>query len=102
MIITIVFVLGLVVAGIVFWLAAGESKSRSGVGLMEKQAQEKEGNRKKILDLLKKETRLTNNQVQELLGVSDATATRYLDELEKEGRVRQVGSEGRSVYYEKT
>jgi len=34
--------------------------------------------------------------------VSDATATRYLEELEKEGFIRQVGRTGRHVYYEKT
>ncbi|MBU1092326.1 winged helix-turn-helix transcriptional regulator, partial [Patescibacteria group bacterium] len=43
----------------------------------------------------------TNEDVQNLLGVSDATATRYMDELEKEGLVRQVGTSGPNVYYEK-
>ncbi len=47
-----------------------------------------------------KEAKITNNDVEKLLGVSDATATRYLDELEKQGKVRQVGKTGRSVYYQ--
>ena len=42
---------------------------------------------------------LTNNDVEKLLGVSDATATRYLDVLEQEGVVKQVGTEGKGVYY---
>ena len=46
--------------------------------------------------------RVKNDDVQELLGVSDATATRYLDEMEKDGKIRQVGEAGRHVYYEKT
>ncbi|MFA7253420.1 MAG: DeoR family transcriptional regulator [Patescibacteria group bacterium] len=45
--------------------------------------------------------KVTNRQVCELLKVSDATAVRYLDELEKEGIVRQIGRTGRSSYYEK-
>ena len=45
--------------------------------------------------------RVANNDVEKALGVSDATATRYLDELEKQGLIRQVGKEGKYVYYEK-
>ncbi len=44
---------------------------------------------------LKKKNRLYK---QKLAGQA---ATRYLDELEKEGRIRQVGQTGRYVYYEK-
>lgn len=45
--------------------------------------------------------RLDNKQVRELLGVSDATACRYLDELERENLIAQIGSDGPNVYYEK-
>ena len=45
--------------------------------------------------------RITNDQVQKLVNVSDSTATRYLDELEEENLIRQVGPEGKYVYYEK-
>ena len=69
--------------------------------LIEKQAREKEENKKKILGILETQSPLTNNHIEQLLGISDATATRYLEELEKEGRVRQVGKTGRYVYYEK-
>jgi Fic family protein len=41
-----------------------------------------------------------NDEVQGLLHVSDASAENYLDELEKEGKIRQVGETGRSVEYE--
>jgi Fic family protein len=42
---------------------------------------------------------ITNAEVEELLDVSDATATRYLDTLEDEGLVVQKDA-GRSTYYE--
>jgi hypothetical protein len=35
--------------------------------------------------------KITNNDVQKLLRVSDATATRYLSQLVKEGRLRRTG-----------
>lgn len=44
---------------------------------------------------------ITNDLVQDELGVSDATATRYLNELEKEGILKQVGDSGQGVYYQK-
>lgn len=52
----------------------------------------------KILHVLDLKDRLTNADVQRILGVSDATATRYLDQLEKEGVIKQVGM-GRHTYY---
>ena len=69
--------------------------------LIEKQAREKEENKRKILELFESRQRVANNDIETLLGVSDATATRYFDELEKEGLIRQVGKIGRHVYYEK-
>lgn len=42
---------------------------------------------------------ITNNDVEALLGVSDATAERYLNELEKQGRIAQIGKTGRTVSY---
>jgi len=47
-----------------------------------------------------KDKKITNDEVEKLLGVSDATATRYLEALEQEGVIVQVGKEGRHVYYE--
>lgn len=42
---------------------------------------------------------VTNDDVEKELGVSDATATRYLDALEKQGRIEQIGEKGRFVKY---
>lgn len=55
--------------------------------------------RKAILQLLAQQTEITNNDVEKLLAVSDATATRYLDALEQAGDITQKGKTGRNVYY---
>lgn len=55
----------------------------------------------KILTLFSEKTQITNDEAEKLLHVSDATTTRYLDELEKEGRIKQVGKTGKGVVYEK-
>ena len=64
-------------------------------------ARGREENLQKIRELFSTRERLANNDIENILGVSDATATRYLDELEKEGYIRQVGKTGKFVYYEK-
>ena len=53
----------------------------------------------KILDAVTKHGSITNDQVEKLLRVSDATATRYLTQLEKEGKLKQEGKTGKSVKY---
>jgi len=60
---------------------------------------EKENNIGKILGHVWQNNTVTNNEIESLLGVSDATATRYLDELEDRGKLVQKG-DGRSTYYE--
>ena len=57
--------------------------------------------RDKIMQLLTTKNKITNDEVEKLLHVSDATATRYLSALEKEGRIRQVGKTGHGVVYSK-
>ena len=54
----------------------------------------------KILALAQKKGRITNDDVEKLLRVSHKTASRYLEILEKENRIRQVGGTGRGVYYQ--
>ena len=44
---------------------------------------------------------ITNDEVEKLLHVSDATATRYLQALEKENKIKQTGVTGKAVFYEK-
>lgn len=61
----------------------------------------KKENLEKIRSVFAERSTVANNDIEKLLGISDATATRYLDELEKEGFIYQVGKTGRHVYYEK-
>ncbi len=80
-------------------------KRRMFFGILEKQAKEKAEHKQKILSFLAAQDevnpQITNNDVEKLLGVSNATAERYLDELEQEGALKQVGKTGRNVYYKK-
>lgn len=60
----------------------------------------KDKRKNRLMDFLKDKKSITNNEAQKILGISDATATRYLDELEKEGKITQTGDTGRGVFYE--
>ena len=53
----------------------------------------------KIMSLFLKQSSITNDEVEKLLHVSDATATRYLSQLEREGKIKQEGRTGKSVSY---
>jgi len=72
---------------------AGFEKFNQARGRKKKEAKEK------ILKLLKEKKRITNDDVQNLVKVSDATATRYLDDLEKEGKILQQGKTGKHTFY---
>ncbi len=52
-----------------------------------------------VLDLAYESEEIANNDVERALGVSDATATRYLHELEAEGLLVRHGDKGRGVTY---
>lgn len=86
--------------GAVIGYIVGKRNKAAGVSFDEKQVEEKGRNLEKILVMVGA-GRVTNNEVQQVLGVSDATVTRYLDELEKQGKIRQVGTTGNAVFYEK-
>ncbi|MEX0916900.1 MAG: DUF977 family protein [Candidatus Paceibacterota bacterium] len=60
---------------------------------------QKEERKERIISLLEERQEITNTDVRETLGVSARSAVRYLDELEKEGRVEQVGATGHAVRY---
>ena len=67
--------------------------------LISEQGKRKAENKKKVLQLFKQKGKVVNDDVEKLLGVSNATAERYLDELEKEGKLIQHGNTGKSVFY---
>ena len=53
----------------------------------------------KILDFLSKHETITNNQAESLLKISNSTAYRLLEDLEREGKILQIGNTGKDVYY---
>lgn len=55
----------------------------------------------KLKDYFVSRDKITRFETQELLDVSDSTAVRYLDTLEKQGLITQVGIDGPMVYYQK-
>lgn len=101
------FILGFVIGGVVvyffievFMKAGDTSKKVEKIGTKTEEAKTKNINKLKNF-IANCSGKITNNQVEKLLGVSDATAERYLEQLEKEGLIKQVGKEGKFVYYEK-
>ena len=84
------------IAGIVL----GMYLARRGKGdLISEQSEKKAENKKKILEFVQANGKIQNNDVEKLTGVSNATAERYLGELEKEGKLVQHGIVGQSVFY---
>ncbi len=78
-------------------LRAGKEESIvSGIAEFNRRIQEiKEERKRKILGELKKRSKIKTNEVADLLEVSRATAFRYLEELEQEGKIEQIGVTGR-------
>ena len=52
----------------------------------------------KIIEFAQKNGKIKNDDVQKLLLVSDKTATRYLDELMEEGKLKRAGSPKNEFY----
>ncbi len=90
----------LIIVGMV-GIVLGYYFAQDGGKKVSKQKFKKEKIEKKILLALNSsaENKITNDDVEELLGVSNTTAERYLDELEKEEKIKQNGKTGRSVFY---
>lgn len=76
-------------------------KSQPGAGDIGGNEVEKQANLQEIEDYIAGKDQFTNDDIEELLGVSDTTVGRYLQGLEDEGKIKQVGKTGRSVFYEK-
>ena len=99
----VILIVAVVLLGFLVWKLWTERKNagKEAPELIKRQAQEKEENKQKILKFLDDKDRIANDEIERLLGVSNATAERYLDELEKAGALKQVGRTGRSVFYER-
>ena len=75
------------------------ARQKANTGFIAKQMEQKTENKQKILAFVQEQEKIKNNDVEKLVGVSNATAERYLDELEKEGAIIQHGTIGQGVFY---
>ena len=75
------------------------ARRKADAGFIVKQMEQKTENKQKIFAFVQEHGKIQNNDVEKLVGVSNATAERYLDELEKEGKLTQHGTIGQGVFY---
>ena len=81
---------------------AEEEQIASGLEGFNEKMQKVKGERKeKILQMFEEKEAIRNDDVEALLDVSHATAFRYLEELEQEEKIEQIGATGRSVHYKR-
>ena len=59
----------------------------------------KNANKEKVLKFIREKGKTSNEEIREHLEVSRRSVVRYLDALEREGKVEQVGDIGRGVIY---
>ena len=85
------------IAGIALGMYIARQKANT--GFIAKQMEQKTENKQKILAFVREHEKIQNNDVEKLASVSNATAERYLDELEKEGKLIQHGTIGQGVFY---
>ncbi len=73
------------------------------VGLFAKAREKLQFRKRKKLDRIlaevTKKGKITNNEVEKLLRISDKTADRYLSQLIKEGKIKTNGLKGRALFY---
>ena len=93
------YVILIIVALVSIALGMYIARRKANGGFIAKQMEQKSENKQKILAFAQEHGKIQNNDVEKLTGVSNATAERYLDELEKEGKLAQHGTIGQSVFY---
>ena len=88
------------IAGIALGMYIARRKANA--GFIAKQMEQKTENKQKILTFVQEHGKIQNNDVEKLVGVSNATAERYLDELEKDGKLTPArGNRAKRFLYPK-
>ena len=106
----LLFIIALVIIIVIFVLLmsrkeAGKHGTNTGeefVGICRsaiETASQKEGRKQKALAMFADKPELSNAEIRKALGVSSRTAVRYLDELEREDKLEQIGKIGHAVTY---
>ncbi len=102
----LLLIFGILVGGtiVAFWFArcTSCSETQKATSFNVEQAKKKKENMAKILQYLASRAQVSNNDIEQLLKVSNATAERYLDELEQSGLLVQIGRTGVKVIYKKS
>ena len=91
----ILIIIVVVVAAVGYTVFAMRKKENIIFGQMKR----KRENKVKILEFLQSNEKVANNDVEKICKVSHATAERYLNQLEKDGKLTQHGKIGQNVYY---
>ena len=77
-----------------------EEKIASGLeGFNQKIQEIKEERKQGILKELTEKEKIRANEVADIFPISRITAFRYLEELEQEGKIEQIGALGPNVHY---
>lgn len=97
LLITLIF--GIAIGSLFAWSVIKNPECKKARGAVKKKANLKEKRIKRLTEFLMDKNKINNDQVERFLRVSNATAERYLNELEREGKLEQVGKKGRGVYY---
>ena len=96
----IFFISGFVVVWGIWWLMKKvQNPNNSPPVINPEQIKKHKQNLGEIVGYMSIKGQMTNNDVENLLAVSNATAERYLNELEQTGKIVQVGTTGKSVFY---
>lgn len=94
------FILGLIVGGVIVKIL--DSRMRGNGSPQNpnfEEVKQKRENLVKVLEIAKARGEIGNDDVEQALRVSDATAERYLQELEKGEKLEQIGGTGQGVRY---
>ncbi|MEK7124537.1 MAG: HTH domain-containing protein [Patescibacteria group bacterium] len=92
----------IILVAAVLWIAMSRKMQNRVVNIYTttfEQTARKEEYKKKALDFIISKGEAGNDEIKDRLGVSRRSVVRYLDELEKEEAIEQVGDVGRGVIY---
>lgn len=88
------FILGIIVGGGVAWALTRKRK----INLNHAQTEHRQQNLEKVMEIAREKGEIRNDDIQYALGISDATATRYLEQLEQAGKLEQLGEKKGVIY----
>jgi len=98
----LLFIIAAVVLVVGFVLLVSRKARKTAVGVCATaldRTVRKNSNKEKALAFLREKGEVGNEEIREYLGVSRQSVARYMTELEREGKVEQVGDIGRGVVY---